>query len=223
MNNAIFSKIGLLILVISTSGLVACSQGDRSTARTASTGGNSSAGNGSGTVGGGSTNTCPNTSTVGKIYDPQASANFEAQVKAFVSATLNPSSLGSVSGDINATTGIDFTAAFSFDSSGNLNVANTSVNIKIYDSYVGTVYNGQTITPYSVNFSTAAAGNINRTTGQFQVRFSDAYGDIVFQGTKGASLAEGTVTFQNKTAVSGYSAASGTLGSFKIYNCVLFK
>ncbi|MFS4459781.1 hypothetical protein [Bdellovibrio sp. HCB2-146] len=219
MNKAIFSKLAVLILVISTSGLVACSQGDRSMSRTASSGNQNTGSGNNGTVGGGS-NTCPSTSTVGKIY---GGANFEAQVKAFVSATLNPSALGTVSGDINASTGIDFTASFAFDSAGNLNVANSSVNMKIYDSYVGTVYNGQTITPYSVNFSTAAAGNLNRSTGQFQVRFSDAYGDIVFQGTKGSSLTEGTVTFQNKTAVSGYSPASGTLGSFKIYSCVLFK
>lgn len=152
MNNAIFSKLAVLILVISTSGLVACSQGDRSMSRTASTGNQNTGSGNNGTVGGGS-NTCPSTSTVGKIYDPAggSSANFEAQVKAFVSATLNPSALGTVSGDINASTGIDFTASFSFDSSGNLNVANSSVNMKIYDSYVGTVYNGETITPYSVD------------------------------------------------------------------------
>lgn len=223
MNKAIFSKIAILILMLSSSGLVACSQNDLSTVRTASNGG--TGGNGSAGGGGGFPTSCSST-TVGKIYDPAGggSTAFEQQVKSFVSATLNPTLLGSVSGDINAATGIDLKGSWSFDSSGSLVLAGAAVSIEIFDSYVGTTDSaGETILPYTIDFSSAASGSLNRTTGQFTVVFRDSYGSITFTGTKGSTYSEGTVTFANTTAVSGYSPASGTLGSFKINNCALIK
>lgn len=220
MNKSIFSKISVLILVLASTGLVACSQENFSTVRTASNG----ATGGNGSAGGGFQTSCSST-TVGKIYDPAgaSSTTFESQVKAFVSATLNPTLLGSVSGDINAKTGIDLKGSWTFDASGNLTTTGAAVSIEIFDSYVGTVSNGETILPYTIDFSSAASGSINRTTGQFTVVFRDSYGSIAFAGTKGSTYSEGTVTFANTTAVSGYSAASGTLGSFKINNCALIK
>lgn len=221
MNKSIFSKISILILVLASSGLVACSQEGFSTVRTASNGG---ATGGNGSAGGGFPTSCSAT-TVGKIYDPAgaSSTTFESQVKAFVSATLNPTLLGSVSGDINAATGIDLKGSWTFDASGNLVTTGAAVSIEIFDSYVGTVSGGETILPYTIDFSSAASGSINRTTGQFTVVFRDSYGSITFAGTKGSTYSEGTVTFANTTAVSGYSPASGTLGSFKINNCALIK
>jgi hypothetical protein len=222
MNKSIFSKISLLILVLSSTGLVACSQDNFSTVRTASNGG-SSGGNGS--AGGAFPTSCSST-TVGKIYDPAggSSTSFESQVKSFVSATLNPTLLGSVSGDINASTGIDLKGSWSFDTSGNLVTKGAAVSIEIFVSYVGTTdSSGQAILPYTIDFSSAASGTLNRTTGQFTVVFRDSYGSITFTGTKGSTYSEGTVTFANSTAVSGYSASSGTLGSFKINNCALIK
>ncbi|MNL20971.1 hypothetical protein D3C87_1422430 [compost metagenome] len=208
--------------MLSSSGLVACSQDSFSTVRTASNGG---ATGGNGSAGGGFPTSCSST-TVGKIYDPAgaASAGFDSQVKAFVSATLNPTLLGSVSGDINAATGIDLKGSWSFDSTGSLVLSGAAVSIEIFDSYVGTKdSNGETILPYTIDFSSASSGSINRSTGQFTVVFRDSYGSITFTGTKGSTYSEGTVTFANTTAVSGYSPASGTLGSFKINNCALIK
>jgi hypothetical protein len=222
MNKSIFfKKLSVLILVLSSSGLVACSQDNFSTVRTASNGG---VDGGNGSAGGGFPTSCSST-TVGKIYDPAggATTNFESQVKAFVSATLNPTLLGTVSGDINASTGIDLKGSWNFDAAGALVTTGAAVSIEIFDSYVGTVSGGETILPYTIDFGSAASGSLNRTTGKFTVVFRDKYGSITFDGTKGSTYSEGTVTFANSTAVSGYSPASGTLGSFKINNCALIK
>ena len=223
MNKSIFSQISVLLLLLSCSGLVACSQEGFSTIRTAS---NTSAGGGNGAAGGGAFPTSCSATTVGKIYDPAggASTAFDAQVKSFVSATLNPTLLGSVSGDINASTGIDLKGSWTFDAAGALVSTGAAVSVEIFDSYVGTKdSDGETILPYTIDFSSAFSGSLNRTTGQFTVVFKDGYGSITFTGIKGATYSEGTVTFANSTAVSGYSPASGTLGSFKINNCALIK
>ncbi|MEN0057387.1 MAG: hypothetical protein AAGB31_01025 [Bdellovibrio sp.] len=172
----------------------------------------------------GSSSTCATgTTTVGKIYDASGSSQFETQVKGFVSATLDPQSLGTISGDINSSTGIDFSGAFTFDSSGNLVTASSSLLIKIFDSYVGQVYSGETVEPYVIEFSSASSGTINRSTGVFSVVFQDSYGSITFSGTVRNQQASGTVSYQNFTAVSGYSVSSGALGDFLIYTCALIK
>jgi hypothetical protein len=223
MNKSIFSKISLLILVLASSGLVACSEGGF-TARTASNGTNGAAGGGNGSAGGAFPASCSAT-TVGKIFDPAggASTTFESQVKAFVSATLNPTLLGSVSGDVNAATGIDLKGTWSFDASGALLTNGSGVSIEIFDSFVGTISNGEPVLPYTIDFGSAISGSLNRATGEFTVVFTDKYGSIIFKGTKGATYSEGTVKFNNTAAVAGYAPTSGTLGSFKINNCALIK
>ncbi|MGZ3770127.1 MAG: hypothetical protein ACXVCP_17965 [Bdellovibrio sp.] len=163
------------------------------------------------------------TQSWGKIFDPYASSQFEYQVKNFVSATLDPQSLGTISGNIYDSTGIDFQGSFKFDAQGNLVKESSTVLIKIVDSFVKQVFEGQVVQPYVVEFKAADYGMINRNTRQFEVRFRDSYGDIVFKGNYNDQLAEGTVTYANNTAVDGYSPASGTLGNFRAYTCSLIK
>lgn len=218
MNQSFFNKSVMGILVLMALSLSACGKKDDGSAVRVAGRGNTVATNSV------VPNNCGNTAmNWGKIYDPDASAQFENQVKSFVSATLDPQSLGTISGNINDKTGIDFRGTFQFDSQGKLVTTASSVTIKIFDSYVNQVYNGQTIQPYVVEFTAAAEGMINRTTRQFQVRFKDSYGEIVFQGQVNNSTVEGTVYYQNYTAVAGYQATSGTLGSFKAYTCSLIK
>ncbi len=220
MKQSFFNKLMMGALVVIGLSLSACAKKDggavRVAGRTTSTGTGISQGN--------IPNTCANANmTVGKIYDPYNSPNFEAQVKGFVSATLDPQSLGTISGNINDRTGIDMIGSFQFDSAGKLVAASSKVLIKIFDSYVGQVYNGQTIAPYQVEFSQAKEGMIDRTTRQFQVKFQDGYGEITFQGTFDSTVAQGTVYYQNYTAVSGSQPAQGTLGAFRAYTCALIK
>lgn len=206
--------MGVLLLAVLS--LSACAKKNGSAVRVAGRGGVST----TGTVS--QSGTCGSQS-VGKIFDLYASASFEQQVKGFVSATLDPQSLGTISGNINDKTGIDFTATFRFDSAGKIIADSSNVTMKIFDSYVGQVYEGQTILPYNVAFTAASEGMIDRNTRQFQVKFRDGYGEIIFQGSFDNSIAEGTVYYQNYTAVTGYQPASGTLGTFRIYACSLIK
>jgi len=219
MSQAFFKKTILGALVAIALSMSACAKKDGSAVRVAGRG------TGTGvTQSNVATSTCANASMAwGKIFDANASPQFESQVKGFVSATLDPQSLGSISGNINDKTGIDFTGAFQFDAQGKLVPGSSSVLIKIFDSFVGQVYEGQTIVPYVVEFTSASEGMINRTTRQFTVKFKDTYGEIVFQGQYNSQNVEGIVTYRNSTAVSGYQASQGTLGSFRAYTCALIK
>lgn len=162
----------------------------------------------------------------GKIYDQHSSGNFESQVKSFVSATLDPSTLGTISGNINDPTGIDFSAVLAFDSANQLIPASSTLIIKIFDSYAGQVYNGTTVAPYNVEFNAATEGMIDRTTRQIQAKFKDSYGEIIIQGqydeaTQG--MVQGTVYYTNFVAVTGHTPTNGTLGSFRSYACAMIK
>lgn len=219
MTNSFFKNKMLGVLLLAVLSLSACAKKDGSAIRVAGRGA------ATGGVSQGGTTTAPNgscnTSTAGKIFDPYAASTFEQQVKSFVSATLDPQNLGSISGNIYDKTGIDLFATFRFDSTGNIVADSSNVTIKIFDSYAKQVYNGQVIEPYVVQFNAASEGMIDRNTRQFQVKFRDGYGEIIFQGSYDNSIAQGTVYYQNYTAVSGYSPASGTLGSFRLYSCSL--
>ncbi|WP_413613416.1 hypothetical protein [Bdellovibrio sp. HCB-110] len=220
MTKSFFNKSMMGVLVVLALSLSACAKKDSSAVRVAGRGAST------GVTQGGTTtpNTCSNTNmSWGKIYDPSSSPQFEAQVKGFVSATLDPQSLGTISGNINDKTGIDFSGSFQFDAQGRLIPASSTVVIKIFDSFVGQVYNGQTVVPYVVEFSQASEGIIDRTTRQIQVKFKDSYGEIVFQGQYDNNTVQGTVHYQNYTAVSGYQPSGGTLGAFRAYTCALIK
>lgn len=219
MKTSFFNKMMLGALVAIAFSMSACAKKDSGAVRVAGrTTGTAVTQNTSAAT------TCGNASmSWGKIFDPYASPQFESQVKSFVSATLDPQSLGSISGNINDKTGIDFSGVFKFDSAGNLIPSSSSLIIKIFDSYVGQVYEGQTIVPYIVEFTNASDGVYNRTTRQLSVRFKDAYGEIVFTGQVNNQMVEGTVTYSNSVAVSGYQPAQGSLGSFRGYSCALIK
>lgn len=220
MNTSFLNKSVMGVLVVLALSLSACGKKDEgSSVRVAGRGAQTGV-----SQGGITPNTCGSTAmNWGKIFDPQASPQFENQVKGFVSATLDPQSLGTISGNINDKTGIDFSGSFQFDSQGHLVPGSSTVVIKIFDSYVGQVYNGQTIVPYVVEFTQASEGIIDRTTRQIQVKFKDSYGEIVFQGQYNNNTVEGTVRYQNFTAVSGLQPAGGVLGSFRGYTCSLIK
>ncbi|WP_374080211.1 hypothetical protein [Bdellovibrio bacteriovorus] len=220
MTKSFFNKSMMGVLVALALSLSACAKKDSSAVRVAGRGASI------GVTQGGTTtpNTCGNANmNWGKIYDPNASGQFEAQVKSFVSATLDPQSLGTISGNISDKTGIDFSGSFQFDAQGRLIPASSTVVIKIFDSFVGQVYDGKTVVPYVVEFSQASEGIIDRTTRQIQVKFKDSYGEIVFQGQYDNNTVQGTVHYQNYTAVSGYQPSGGTLGAFRAYTCALIK
>lgn len=216
------NTIILGVLTGSFLGLSACAKNEGSAVRVAGRQGTVN----SGVTPQGSHQCTSGQTTTGKIFDTSGdSFRFESQVKSFVSATMNPQEFGTISGVITDKTGVDMVASFTFDSSGQLVTSQSAVLIKIFDSYVGQTYNGETVPPYTIQFSTANSGSIDRANRQFTVKFVDSYGEIVFQGrydnSSANGVAEGTVSYTNYTAVSGFSPASGTLGSFRSYTCAL--
>ncbi|KYG64065.1 hypothetical protein AZI86_14775 [Bdellovibrio bacteriovorus] len=215
MKTSFLSKSVMGVLVLAALTLSACAKKDDSASGRVVTRG------GSGIV---TQNTCGNAAqaqAVGKIFDSQSyGSRFEEQVKAFVSATLDPEALGTISGNINDATGIDFTASFPFDSNNQLIAAQASISIKIFDSYAKTTYNGQVVPPYEVAFSQAKSGTINRNTRQINVVFEDEFGSITLTGTYDGSMVNGKVSFNNYKALKG-SPQSGQLGDFRIYQCAM--
>ena len=220
MNKTFFTKTLMCVSVLASLMMTACAQSDSSAVRVA--GRNTTTGTAQNNVA--LNSTCSNASmNWGKIFDVNSSPQFEAQVKNFVSATLDPQSLGSISGNINDKTGIDFSGTFKFDGQGNLVPGSSSLLIKIFDSFVGQVHEGQTVTPYMIEFTAATEGRIDRNTRQFQIKFRDNYGDITFNGSYNNQIVEGTVAYKNATAVNGYQPTQGTLGNFRAYSCALIK
>ena len=224
MKTSFFNKSVMTVLALAALFMSACAKKDDSSVRTADRSAVAAAAQSTNT-----TNHCADKSANwGKIFDAaNNSAQFEGQVKGFVSATLDPDNLGTISGDINAKTGVDFCGWFQFDSAGNLVPSSSAVIIKVVDSYANQVINGQTVQPYNVTFSAGTSGTVNHTTRQMDVVFKDNYGELRFQGQYGANgdmnLIEGTVYYTNTVAVSGYAVSSGPLGKFRAYRSSLIK
>ncbi|MGZ3786621.1 MAG: hypothetical protein ACXWR0_19360, partial [Bdellovibrio sp.] len=127
MKKSFFNNSLMGVLLIAALSLSACSSNNSSDVRVVGRG-NGVLPNGTAQQQGGVAANCPNTQmNMGKIFDPYGSANFEMQVKNFVSATLDPQSLGTISGNIADKTGIDFEGTFQFDNTGNLVAASSNV------------------------------------------------------------------------------------------------
>lgn len=222
--NQNFNNLIVAVLVATSFGLSACGKQSSGMTRVAGTGVIAGGNQSSGVE---VTGKCfSGQSTTGKIFDANGnSVLFEQQVKSFVSATLDPTAFGTISGAIADSTGVDMVGVFKFDAAGVLMGGDSSVLIKIFDSYTKQPYAGQTVPPYTIQFGAAHSGSLNVTTKQFVVKFADSYGEITFQGnydnTKSSGVAEGVVSYVNYRAVTGYSPTSGTLGSFRAYTCAL--
>jgi hypothetical protein len=162
-------------------------------------------------------------SNVGTIYGQAMSLNFEQQVKALLSATTNPSDIGSISPNQSDSTGVRFSGRVKLDAAGNVVATQSKVTITIYDSYI---LMDNTIQPVILDLDPSAAGKNIQISGQFNtssgdgfISIRDQYGEIRFQGRIDAERFSGTVTFANTQNVTGGQPASGTLGQFWIQRC----
>lgn len=165
-------------------------------------------------------------SAVGAVFDSgvMSGGTFRDRVLALVSATMDPSSFGDISGQYGASTGIDMRLRLLVNGSGQVDASQSQVQLVIYDSFVGQTNNatGSVINPYPITLTGSAVGSVNQATRQFQVTFSDQYGSIRLNGTWNDTQATGVVDFQNTQHYSGGAPASGTLGSFVFPTCALF-
>lgn len=166
-------------------------------------------------------------SNIGAIYDQNGlsltnGASFEDRVKAFLSATINPTEIGTISSSATDPTGVRFQGVISLNSSGQVNLTSTKIKILVYDSNVlNSQYatNGQKYEPIPVEFTTAVEGRFDLTTGAGYVIFRDSYGEVRFEGKYDAQFFSGTVSFKNTQAVSGITVQSGALGQFYVARC----
>lgn len=222
-------KVILLSMLISVSLLTACNPKKTSSGRTAQT----RTADASATISGNfSQSYCgQNVSPYGSIYDSGSSqslytnGSFEDRVKALLSATVNPSEVGQISSSPNDQTGVRFQGSIKIDSNGNVNLQQTKILIKVYDSYV--LQSAQDGTnqyqPIPIEFTQAAEGHFNTQTGVGYVIFRDQYGDIRFDGNLSADFLSGTVSFSNNVNVNGGAGASGQLGQFIVARCGIIK
>lgn len=150
--------------------------------------------------------------------------SFQARVEDFVSATLAPTDLGTVSGlKTTKNNYIAISGKAKFDEAGSLIPAQSNLFIQIYDSFVGTLNTeGEKMGAYPVTIDTATSGHLNRSDNSFIITYQDDYGSVSLSGkVQGAALI-GRVDFINTTAVDDEGARSGVLGAFTIGTCAFF-
>lgn len=167
-------------------------------------------------------------SPIGTIYDQgntqtslYTSGSFEERVKGLLSVTVNPEEVGQISSAATDTTGVRFQGAIKVDANGNVNLQQSSMLIKVYDSYV--LQYPEQFQAIEVAFATATAGQFNMQNGQGYILFRDQYGEVRFDGTMDAQYFSGTVSYKNYSHISGSAPAQGQLGQFYVARCGIFK
>lgn len=189
---------------------------------------------GNGQIGGGQltpTYCGQNYSNIGTIYDQNnqsslySSGTFEDRVKALLSATVNPSEVGQISSGPNDQTGVRFEGQIKLDANGNVNLQQTRIIIKVYDSLVlqSAIDGSNQFQAIPIEFSQASSGQFNLQTGTGFVSFTDQYGEIRFDGNLSGDFFMGQISFRNTTNVTGGAAASGVLGQFYVARCGIIK
>lgn len=171
--------------------------------------------------------TCVNgNSNIGTIYDQNGgfsltAGSFEDRVKALLSATINPSEVGTISAGPSDSTGVRFTGTIKVETNGQVTLSATKIKILVYDSYVLNsqfASDGKKFEPIPIEFTSAAEGRFDSTGSGF-VLFRDSYGEIRLDGQYDNQYFKGTVSFRNTQSVLGGTAAQGTLGQFYVARC----
>lgn len=211
--------------------LVGCSGGvtsDRSARSTGTATGLGTGGSGSGTgsnATGGLLTQCSNgTSAVGYVTPGSpTTGTFRDSVAGLISATVNPSQLGSIANSQpDASTGVDVQLHLAL-SNGQLNVSGSQLQLTIYDSFVGTMNSdGTQVMPITLGLSPAVSGQVNQSSRTFNITFSDSYGSVTLQGAWNDSTVQGTISYSNTQNAAGGSPASGMLGNFLAPTCGVF-
>ena len=164
------------------------------------------------------------TQTLGAIVDNMQPSTFQSRVVALLSATMQPSEVGTVGASLGDTTGVRFKGTLYLDANGNVTSASSNVVITVYDSiWYNDYITNPSVDGIALNFSPSTGGSItgqfSNTTGAGYFLVKDSYGEIRFDGTITAQTFTGNVTFRNYANVTGQANASGSLGQFQISTC----
>ncbi len=210
-------KLSVLILVVATQ--LACQEkpdtktsvGTRSTRGTPTgIGGLPGVGTSTGAA------TPKGTADFGPIYGGNVWNDYDFNDIVHQFVNLGSDLFGTVSGQLNQSTGIRFFAYV--DYSGNQVVAANSVlRMVIWDSYAGQINpsTGKPITEFALDIAGRASGEVNNTYAR--VRFTDNAGFVEFYGPISQGYFSGEVWFDNT------DGAANKLGAFYIPICSFFR
>lgn len=168
-------------------------------------------------------NTCSqNQFPIGTIYDSGTaqvslynSGTYEDRVKGLLSATVNPQEVGQISSAQWETTGVRFQGVIKLDQNGNVQLAQSKILIKVYDSFVLQ----QNAQPIPVSIEAASEGRFDMQTGTGYVVFKDQYGEIRLDGRFDAQNFSGQISYKNYVSFDNQTPSQGQLGQFLIARC----
>lgn len=169
-----------------------------------------------------------NVQNVGTIYDSTNNQyNFENMVKSFLSATISPYEVGSISSAPNGQTGVRFRGVVKLDASGNVIGAQSNITISVYDSIwqmnkISNPNEQEIQVVFDPTKRATIGGQFNPQSGEGTLTLQDNYGSVRLTGRIDATSFSGTVSFQNTASVLG-SPASGNLGQFYIQRCAILQ
>ena len=147
---------------------------------------------------------------------------FRQVVGDLASVSLNPAELGTVSGSVSGTTGVEVRMALVFDSSHQIISSSSKFRIIIKDSFVGTRgTDGNIISSIEVvhGASSQLSGSFDSSQRTLHVQFSDAYGRVSVDGQVQGGQLNGQVQFVNSVAWDGSAPRQGTLGRIQAASC----
>lgn len=154
-----------------------------------------------------------------------SNSDFDNNVHALTSATMDPSQLGFVSGDLNQSTGVRFwgyaeagSGAFNPNGMNYTTIRPNTAELRmvIWDSYAGNLdLSGDVVPEYPIHIRGSASGEIQGD--QAWVRFTDKFGTVDLVGRFDSQVFSGYVAFSNKNGAAGY------VGEFFIQTCSFFR
>lgn len=200
-------KLGLILILILTSVLGACSKPD-----------NKSNPGASGVLGPGTTiANCSSSTTTIESWITESTLNdssFTQQIADFVSASMNPFELGNLSAQAANGNGVKLRLVFNKNTNGGPNsLIIQSFLLSIYDSYA---LSGSGPIQISNQSSSQLQSSYTATngTGSISILFQDEYGQINLQGQIINNQLQAIVTYQNHYSYDDSAPKSGRLGNF---------
>ncbi len=148
--------------------------------------------------------------------------DFRKLVGDFVSVSMNPVELGSVSGASSGATGVELKMLLVFDSSHQIISGSSKFRITINDSFVRTKgTDGKIISAIEVvhTGSSQLAGSFDPSQRVLHVQFSDSYGHLTVDGQVQGGQLIGQVQFMNLKSWDGSTPRQGTLGRIQAASC----
>lgn len=174
--------------------------------------------------GGFNTNCSTGVSAIGSVFGNGSNGmSFEQAVQGLVSATLDPRSLGAVSGERGSTNGVQLRLFLKRTSNYSAS-SDSRIELRIVDSYTGTKdSSGKLIQAYPIVINGASQAIVDSTRQQFNITFADSYGKVQVIGWWNQQLMSGTISYENSRHATGGVPASGLLGSFELPTCGVFQ